>query len=112
MGDPRKKNLKAEAKVAKKRGKAEAGAIQPAPPAPVVAGPSPVLRFAEGVRGVLYVLLAASLLLAIFLGERGVIITVDRIVGSLIVAWIGKVVLVVLALAFFVHGLKHLRLVH
>jgi hypothetical protein len=56
MGDPEKKRLKAAAKLEKKRAKAalKAGA-SPSPPTP--AGPSPAVRFAESVRGLLYLVL-------------------------------------------------------
>ena len=76
-----KKEAKALKKIAKAQGKAATVSKE---------GPSPAVRFAEAVRGTLYLLLAASLLLALVLEQQGVIVTLDRIVGSLLVAWIGS----------------------
>ena len=118
MGDPDKKRLKAEAKKAKKLAKAEikaAPAKQPAagPPtgAPTGRQPSPGVRFAESVRGILYVVLGASLVVAVILGQRGAIISLDDLVDSLFAARAGKIILIVIALALVIYGLKHLRMV-
>ncbi len=69
------------------------------------------VRFAESVKGVIYLVLAISLIVAIVLGQTGVIITLDDIIENLIVANAGKIVLVIIALAFFIYGLKNLRIV-
>ncbi|MHC4107092.1 MAG: hypothetical protein ACYSTY_03300 [Planctomycetota bacterium] len=90
MGNPIKKRLKAEAKKAKKLAKAEVKAAAakqaaeaasggPAPAGPAAQPPSPGVRFAEWVRGILYVLLGASLIVALMLGQRGAIISLDDI---------------------------------
>ncbi len=46
---------------------------------------SPALKFAEAVRGILYLLGSASLVLAVILQEKGVWITLDEIVENLLV---------------------------
>ena len=46
---------------------------------------SPALKFAEAVRGILYLLGFASLVLAVILQEKGVWITLDEIVENLLV---------------------------
>ncbi|MBC8174239.1 MAG: DUF1206 domain-containing protein [Candidatus Marinimicrobia bacterium] len=114
MNKIEKKRLKTETKIQKKLAKAKQKEI----PATNERGdshppdqPSHAVRFAEGVRGTIYVIFAASLLLAIILGQRGVIVTLEDIIGSLFLALIGKIILVIVALALFIYGLKHLRLV-
>ena len=72
---------------------------------------SPALKFAEAVRGILYLLGSASLVLAVILQEKGVWITLDEIVENLLVIRAEQVVLIVIALALFIYGLKHVRLV-
>jgi uncharacterized membrane protein YdbT with pleckstrin-like domain len=119
--DSEKKRLKAEAKEAKKRARAEVKraksevASGAAPEAkrsqPAGPGPSPAVRFAESVRGVLYVVLGASLAVALVLGQQGAILSLDDIIANLFAATAGKVVLAVIALAILIYGLKHLRLV-
>ena len=138
MGDPKKKVLKAEAKAAKKRAKAEkkrAKAEQapvrvtetPAatsPPEPLVkrhpsaegrnktkgaGGSSQLVRFAEGVRGVLFLIFAVSLVILILAPDVGQSLGMKEIIDKLIGHWIGKAVLVVIAAAFFIYGLKYLR---
>jgi hypothetical protein len=110
MGDAEKKRLKADAKLEKKRAKAalKAGA-QPGPPA--AAGPSPGVRFAESIRGILYLVLGASLVVALILGQQGVILSLNDIIDSLFAAAAGKVILSLIALALVIYGLKRLRLV-
>ena len=119
--DSEKKRLKAEVKQTKKRAKAEvkragAEAASGAAPGaersqPAVPGPSPAVRFAELVRGVLYVVLGASLVVALVLGQQGAILSLDDIIANLFAATAGKVVLAVIGLALLIYGLKHLRLV-
>ena len=107
-----KKRQKTEAKLAKKQAKAElkreqAGASSPDAPA----SPSPAVRYAESVRGILYVVMGASLVGALILGQRGVIVSLDDLVDSLFAARTGKVLLTLIAIALLIYGLKHLRLV-
>jgi len=112
-----KKRLKAQIKLAKARAKlAESKQAEPQPSPRVEISPrieilkenkaSPALRFAEAVRGMLYLLGSASLILAVVLQERGVWITLDEIVENLLVIRAGQVVLIVIALALFIYGLK------
>lgn len=104
-----KKQDKAEAKLAKKDRKAELKAGKNGPPP--AAGPSPAVRYAEIVRGGLYVLTGASLVVALILGRRGVIISLDDLVQNLAAARGGELLLVAIGLAFVIYGLKHLRLI-
>lgn len=114
-----KKSAKAQNKLEKKRAKAEikrakrgitpAGDPAAAPSAP--AGPSPAVRYAEAVRGALYVVTGGSLLVALVLGQRGAIVSFDDLVESLFVARAGKVVLGLVGVALLIYGMKHLRIV-
>ncbi|NNF34009.1 MAG: DUF1206 domain-containing protein [Saprospiraceae bacterium] len=68
-----------------------------------------MVRFAEGVKGIIYLILAVSLIIAIVLGQTGVIITLEDIIDNLIIAQAGKVVLAIIAVALLIYGLKNLR---
>ncbi len=81
------------------------------PGAPAAQPPSPGVRFADWVRGILYVVFGASLAVALILGQKGAIISLDDIVNSLFAAWTGKIILALIALALVIYGLKHLRVV-
>jgi len=109
MGQSEKKKLKAQAKALKKKLKAEAKAAKAAPTGGQEA--SPVVRAAEMVRGIMFLILAVSLVVAMILSDQGYIVTLEDIFNSLVAAWIGKAVLLIIAAAFFVIGLKHLRAV-
>jgi uncharacterized membrane protein YdbT with pleckstrin-like domain len=113
-----KKRQKAEAKLGKKAAKAHLEETRATSQAPVVAseqprddGPSVGVRFAEIVKGVIYVVLAVSLGVALILGEGDVVITLDDIINSLLVAVLGKIILAIIALALLIYGLKQVRLV-
>ena len=113
-----KKRQKSEAKLAKKMAKvqAEGARTTPEPPEspsarPQDHGPSVGVRFAEAVKGIIYILLAVSLGVALVLGEGDVVITLEDIINNLIVAVAGKVLLAVIALALLIYGLKQVRLV-
>ena len=109
-----KKWLEAETKLIEARSKAEKKRIEVRHLQPVSARKektSPALRFAEGVRGVLYLITSASLVLAVVLQEKGVWLQMSEIVENLLVRRVGQLVLVVIALALFIYGLKHIRLV-
>ena len=73
--------------------------------------PSPAVRFAESMRGIIYIIFAVSLLAALALGQKNIIISLDDIIQHLLLANLGKVILAVIALSLFIYGLKHLRLV-
>lgn len=121
MDKTEKKRLKAQVKAAKKQAKIEKKSPQttsaPAASSQTKTNPestdqsSPAVRFAEAVRGIIYIVFGASLIMAIILGQKGVIVSLDDIVDYLLLARIGKIILVVIALALFIYGLKHLRLV-
>ncbi|MDH3719490.1 MAG: DUF1206 domain-containing protein [Planctomycetota bacterium] len=103
-----KKHDKTLAKRQKKEAKAVIKArMQEAAPR----GSSPAIRYAEFVRGCLYVLLGASLIVALVLGQRGAIISLDDVIESLFAAAAGKVVLALIALGLLLYGLKHLRFI-
>jgi hypothetical protein len=109
-----KKWLEAEKKLIEARSKAEkkrmeSQRLQPA--STPKAKSSPALRFAEAVRGALYVITSASLILAVVLQEKGVWLQLNDVVEDLMVMRLGQVVLIVIALALFIYGLKHIRLV-
>ena len=72
---------------------------------------SVVVRWAEAVRGLLYLILAVSMIVAIILSNKGYIIKFEDIFDSLIAGYIGKAILGFIAAAFFIVGLKHLRAV-
>ena len=74
-------------------------------------GPSPAVRYAEFVRGALYVLTGTSILVAIVLGQRGAIISLDDVINSLFAASAGKIILILIGLALLIYGFKHLRIV-
>ena len=123
MGDSAKKALKAAAKGAKKQAKAEQKRVKTAEepvrttgePAATghstegTGGSSRLVRFAEGVRGVLFLIFAVSLVIAILLPDIGQTLGMSEIISKLIGHWAGKGVLVVIAVAFFIYGLKYLR---
>ena len=71
----------------------------------------PAVRFAESVRGILYIIFAVSLLAALVLGQKNIIISLDDIIQHLLLANLGKVILAIIGLALLLYGLKHLRLV-
>jgi hypothetical protein len=68
------------------------------------------VRFAESIKGVLYIILAASIIAAVIMGQSGLIVTLEDIIDSLIIASLGKVLIIVIAIALFIYGLKNLRI--
>ncbi|MFH1375750.1 MAG: DUF1206 domain-containing protein [Patescibacteria group bacterium] len=103
-----KKRLKAEIKLAKAQAKAEAQQSKVIAPEEKA---STALRFAEVVRGIIYLVGGVSLVLAVVLQEQGVFVGLDKIVENLMVLRAGQIVLIIIALALFIYGLKHIRLV-
>ncbi len=107
MTSPKKRD-KARAKQEKKAAKAASKAgKKPSPPV----GSSPAVRYAEFVRGCLYLLMGGSLLVALVLGQRGAILSLDDLIDSLFAALAGKVLLSLIGLALLLYGLKYLRLI-
>ncbi|MDJ0976123.1 MAG: DUF1206 domain-containing protein [Planctomycetota bacterium] len=104
------KRVEKEAKLVQKYGPDAVARAKGEVPPPDAKG-SKAVRYAETVRGVLYVLLGVSLVGALLLGQRNVITSFDDIVDSLFLATAGKVVLALIALAFVIYGLKYLRVV-
>lgn len=116
MGSDDKKRLKEQAKAEKKLAKARAKALKKGEIQPEQAKETQkkekssfMVNFAQGVRGVLFLVLSISLVVAVILSNKGYIITLDEIFDSLVAVWIGKIVLLVVSVAFFVLGLKQLR---
>ena len=72
--------------------------------------PSLYVRFAESTKGVLYIILAISIVAAVIMGQSGVIVTLEDIIDNLIIARLGKVLIIVIAVALFIYGLKNLRI--
>ena len=44
------------------------------------------------------------------MGQSGLIVTLEDIVDSLIIARLGQVLIIVIAIALFIYGLKNLRI--
>jgi len=113
MGSVLKKEAKARAKARKKEAKSRVKALKEkrkrgADVEVREGGKSHAVKFAEGVKGVIYLILAVSLAIALILSDQGKIVTLDDILGSLFLGLVGKIVVVVLAVAFFIYGLKRL----
>jgi phosphoglycerol transferase MdoB-like AlkP superfamily enzyme len=105
-----KKELKAEHKARKKEAKLKQYQ-RPDSLAAIPEKESKGVRFAHMVKGTLYVILAVSLFLALLLGQTGYILSLDEIINKLIFIIAGKIILIVIALAFLIYGLKHLKIV-
>jgi hypothetical protein len=69
-----------------------------------------LVKFAESIRGIIYILTGASLAVVIILGQSGAFITMNDIVENLMLATIGKFVLVIIAGALIIYGFKNLRI--
>jgi hypothetical protein len=102
----RKKRMKQEHKPEKKRQKALLAGLLPAH----VQESSFYVRFAESTKGILYTVLAVSILVAAVLGGSGLILTLEDIIDSLIIATLGKVLIGVIAIALLLYGLKNPRI--
>ena len=104
-----KQELKREKKANKLAAKLEKSQAFESPG--VKNGSSLAVRYAELVRGSLYVLTGVSLIVAISLGQRGAIVSLDDIIENLFAAAAGKIVLALIGLALLLYGFKHLRLI-
>jgi len=113
MSNSQKKSLKAASKIAKKAAKAHQKSAQDTPPAasPSKHQPPPgrAVRFAETVRGILFLVFAVSLAIALLTPDLGQILGLGEIINRLIGHWGGKIVLAIIAAAFFIYGLKYLH---
>ena len=72
--------------------------------------PSFYVRFAESIKGILYIILALSILASVIMGQSGLILTLEDIIDSLIIARLGKALILIIAVALFIYGLKNLRI--
>ena len=102
------KQDKTQAKRAKKQAKAE---LKASKQKVATSGSSAAVRYAEFVRGCLSVLMGASLIVALVLGQRGAIISLDDVIESLFAALAGKLVLALIALGMLIYGFKYLRII-
>ena len=116
MSDLQKKTLKAAAKIEKKAAKARQKAAKAtqdtaptASPSEHPSAPGRAIRFAETVRGILFLIFALSLVIALLTPHLGEILGLGEIINKLIGHWPGKIILAVIAAAFFIYGLKYLR---
>ncbi|PLX00947.1 MAG: hypothetical protein C0591_00250 [Marinilabiliales bacterium] len=69
-----------------------------------------MVKFAESIRGIIYIITGASLAAVIILGQSGAFITMNDIVENLMLATIGKFVLILIAGALIIYGFKNLRI--
>ena len=44
------------------------------------------------------------------MGQSGLIVTLEDIIDSLIIATLGKVIIIIIAIGLFIYGLKNLRM--
>ena len=119
MDKAEKKRLKASLKAQKKQAKTQQKLIerQSGPsgesPKKIIierpSQPSTAVRFAEAVRGIIFLIFAVSLVVAVILSQTGYIITTNEIINGLIAHLVGRIILIVVAVAFFIYGLKYLR---
>ena len=99
-----KKRIKAEQKLQKKTIKAEASNTEAS------SSKSGLVKFAESIRGIIYIITGASIAVVLILGQTGAFITMSDIIENLMLATIGKFVLVVIAGALIIYGLKNIQL--
>ena len=70
---------------------------------------SSLVKFAEGIRGGIYIVSGVSLAIVIILGQSGAFITMNDIIENLMLATLGKFILIIIAFALIIYGLKNLR---
>jgi small neutral amino acid transporter SnatA (MarC family) len=105
-----KDEQKIRKKLQKQQYKLEKKQLEAGSDANTFSHPSFYVRFAESIKGVLYIILAASIFAAVIMGQSGLIVTLEDIIDSLIIARLGKVLITVIAIALFIYGLKNLRI--
>ena len=108
MKQSTKKSDKARTKRAKKEAKADLKARKRSGGS-ASNRTSPAVRYAESVRGGLYIVTGLSLVVALILGQRGAIMSLDDVLDNLFAAGAGKVILALIAIALLIYGLKNLR---
>ena len=99
-----KKLQKQQYKLEKKKLEQEAADTGP------LSRPSLYVRFAEFIKGLLYIILAVSIFAAVIMGQSGLILTIEDIIDSLIIARLGKALIIIIAIALLIYGLKNLRI--
>jgi hypothetical protein len=67
------------------------------------------VKFAESIRGIIYIITGVSIAIVLILGQTGAFITMSDIIENLMLATIGKFVLVVIAGALIIYGLKNIQ---
>ena len=107
----RKKLEKSQSKTEKKAAKNHLKLQKKSPGSASSNRPSAAIRYAEIVRGCLYVLTGISLIVALILGQRGAVMSLDDVIDSLFAANAGKMLLALIGVALLIYGGKHLRLV-
>ena len=107
----RKKFDKSEAKAEKKAAKNQLKRQKKSSLGSTTRGSSAAVRYAEFVRGCLYVLTGISLIVALVLGQRGAVMSLDDVIDSLFAANAGKILLALIGVALLIYGGKHLRIV-
>lgn len=98
-----KKRLKTEQEFQKKE------IIASAPKSSSGERKSSLVKFAEGIRGGIYIVSGISLAIVIILGQSGAFITMNDIIGNMMLATLGKFILIIIAFALIIYGLKNLR---
>ena len=117
MGESDKKRQKEKIKLQKKQLKAQTKAVKSKSMGESEldqynidkAESSNMVKVAQAFRGLIYMVLAVSIVVAVILSNKGYIITFEDIFETLAVIRIGKVILFLFAASFFILGLKHLR---
>lgn len=102
-----KSDKKAAKNELKRQKSSPATGAEPASSSP----PSLAVRYADFVRGCLYVLIGVSIIVALVLGQRGAIVSLDNLIDNLFAATTGKIILALIGLALLIYGFKRLRIV-
>lgn len=68
------------------------------------------MKFAESIRGIIYIISGVSIAVVIILGQSGAFVTMNDIIENLMLATIGKFVLVIIAGALIIYGLKNIHI--
>ena len=81
-----RKEYKIQKKLQKQQYKVEKYRLKPTLQDEPLAPPSWYVRFAESIKGILYVVLAISIIAAVVMGQSGLIVTLEDIIDNLIIA--------------------------